>query len=80
MEMLAEDKDREMDKEAEFYKRIVDGVFDFKNQQRIKDNKKYNPQISAPRIKDGVIEIVFHIPIEWIIKYTGKLDKDGVEQ
>lgn len=78
--MLAEDKDREMDKEAEFYKRIVDGVFDFKNQQRIKDNKKYNPQISAPRIKDGVIEIVFRIPIEWIIKYTGKLDKDGVEQ
>ena len=73
-------EDKEIDEEAEFFRRMVIGMAEFKRQQKNKNRKKCRPEISAPRIKDGKIEITFRIPIEWIKDFVGDFDKDGVAQ
>ena len=76
MEMV---EDKEIEEEAEFFKRMIAGMAEFKKQQKNKNSKKHRPEISAPKIKDGVIIITFRIPIGFITKYTGDLDEGGVD-
>ena len=73
-------EDKEMDEEAEFFKRMLEGMVEFKKQRKNKDSKKHRPEISAAKIVDGKVEITLRLPIEFLKKYAGDWDKDGVAQ
>lgn len=75
--MIEENKDKEMSEEAEFYQRMVEAAFDFKKDKK---DKKYRAEITAPKIEDGKVVITIRLPIEFLKKYAGDWNKDGVAQ
>ena len=71
IEMLAEEN-KELDKEAKAWNKIVEGKVEF--EKLLKENKNIKAVFTKPRINGDAIEftLMLKIPLEWIKKYTGE--------
>lgn len=81
--MLPEEIDKEkkeLDEEAEAYNKIMEGQEAFK--KVLMENKNIKAVFTKPKINGDAIEftLTLKIPLEWIKKYTGNWNKDGVDK
>lgn len=78
MVLPEEINNKDKEDEAKFWNMIVEGQTNFEKTMKNKIMRKCI--MSPPKIVDGEIIITIKIPIEWIKKYVGDWNKDGVDE
>lgn len=73
------EENKELEEESKFFNKILEGQVAFK---KLLSNKKVQAVFTKPKINGDAIEftITLKIPLDWIKKYTGDWNEEGVDK